>query len=278
MLAKVIVHAPTRVEAARRLALVLERMTLAGVTTNRDFLVATLRHPAFLAGDTHTDFIEKYQPVTRFSPTDEELDTALAAVALWSQARNRTKATVLSFMRSGYRNSVMPPQELRFTLAGGEATDPVAVQYRSQRDSSFTVTTSNGADGRRAVVVGADSASVTIELDGLRSTHQVIAVGKRWHVQSRAGAVDLIEIPRFPEVDGGGVAGGQTAPMPGVIRAVAVAVGDHVETGQSLVVMEAMKMEHTIRAPEASVVAEVRCSVGDQVTNGAVLVVLDPLD
>ncbi len=275
MLAKVIVHAPTRVEAARRLALVLERMTLAGVTTNRDFLVATLRHPAYLAGDTHTDFIEKYQPATRFSPTDEELDTALVAAAMWSQARNREAATALRFLRSGYRNSVMPPQELRFTLVGTDAADPVAVQYRSQRDGSFAATTTATTKPRRAVVLGADESSVTVELDGVRSTHQVIAVGRRWHVQGRAGAVDLVETPRFPEVDGGGVAGGQTAPMPGVIRAVAVTVGDRVVAGQSLVVMEAMKMEHTIRAPEDSVVAEVRCAVGDQVSNGAVLVVLE---
>ncbi|MDA3039386.1 MAG: ATP-grasp domain-containing protein, partial [Actinomycetota bacterium] len=274
MLAKVIVHAPTRVEAARRLALVLERMTLAGVTTNRDFLVATLRHPAYLAGDTHTDFIDKYQPATRFAPADADLDTALAAAALWSQARNRAQAEVLSFMRSGYRNSVMPPQELQFALAGADASGPVTVNYRSMRDGSFDVLTSTGSTTvpRRAVLVEADKTSVTVEFDGVRTSHQVIAVGKRWHIQSRSGAVDLVQIPRFPEVDGAGVAGGQTAPMPGVIRAVSVAVGDQVASGQALVVMEAMKMEHTIRAPEDSVVAEVRCAVGDQVTNGAVLV------
>ena len=64
MLAKVVAHGPTRSDAAGRLALALERMHLGGVTTNRDFLVATLRHEAFLAGDTTTDFIERHAPVS----------------------------------------------------------------------------------------------------------------------------------------------------------------------------------------------------------------------
>ena len=292
MLAKVIVHAPTRVEAARRLALVLERMTLAGVTTNRDFLVATLRHPAFIAGDTHTDFIERHQPGARFSPSPENLDAALAAAALWRQARNRSRATTLPFMRSGYRNSVMPPQELRFAFDGGE----VAVRYRSLRDGSFLLDTTGtdpagnetaGTDPAstettknlmRAVVLDtSDESSITVELDGRRGAYQVVVVGHRWHVQGRAGAVDLVELPLFPDIGGGGVAGAQTAPMPGVIRAVAVSVGDEVVAGQPLVVMEAMKMEHTLSAPAPATVTEVRCAVGDQVDNGAVLVVLEPL-
>ena len=69
--------------------------------------------------------------------------------------------------------------------------------------------------------------------------------------------------------------GGQIAPMPGAIRVVAVTVGDQVTVGQTLIVMEAMKMEHTISAPGSATVIEVRCAVGDQVDNGQVLVVLE---
>ena len=72
MLAKVVAHGDTRAEAAGRLALALERLHLGGVTTNRDFLVATLRHPAFLGGDTTTDFIERVGPTTDPPVTDDE--------------------------------------------------------------------------------------------------------------------------------------------------------------------------------------------------------------
>src|SRR5690606_25417161 len=85
MLAKVIAHAPTRAEAAARLALALERLHLGGVTTNRDLLAGILRHPAFLAGDTTTDFIERHQPAPRLSLPAEDLARVAAVAALWLQ-------------------------------------------------------------------------------------------------------------------------------------------------------------------------------------------------
>ena len=89
------------------------------------------------------------------------------------------------------------------------------------------------------------------------------------------GAVDLTELPRFPDGSGEAVTGAQVAPMPGKILSIDVAVGDHVDAGQVLVLMEAMKMEHQITAPAPGEVSEVRVAVGDQVDNGEVLVVVD---
>ncbi len=120
--------------------------------------------------------------------------------------------------------------------------------------------------------------SVTAVIDGVRARWTVVADGTRWHVQGPTGRLDLVERSRFPRPDGDDVAGGQAAPMPGNVRVVAVTVGQQVERGQTLVVMEAMKMEHTIVAPQAATVSEVRCAVGDQVDNGQILVVLEPLE
>ena len=92
MLAKVISHAPTRTEAALKLALALERTRLHGVVTNRDFLVATLRHEEFLAGNTTTDFISLVEIPGQRVPTDCELEDAAIAVALVSQRLNRRAA------------------------------------------------------------------------------------------------------------------------------------------------------------------------------------------
>ena len=85
MLAKVIAHGPTRSEAARRLARALEQLHVGGVSTNRDFLAATLRTEAFQAGDTTTDFIERVQPTPRLHLSDSVLHRAAAVAALWLQ-------------------------------------------------------------------------------------------------------------------------------------------------------------------------------------------------
>ncbi len=287
MLAKVIAHAPTRREATLKLALALERMTIVGVTTNRDFLVRALRTDEFLAGDTTTDFIDRVDlapataaPDPSGSPVADAVTAELVAVlVLARQAANRRRAGSLAFMRSGYRNSVMPPETLTLALGAG-AEAPVA--YRSQRDGSFTVTVGEGPD----LVARLDAEGLSLDgfttieatVDGVRAAYDVVVDGDRWHVQGPTGRLDGVVRSRFPDPGGEAVAGGQLAPMPGNIRTIDVAQGDVVEPGQTLLVMEAMKMEHSVVAPERSRVAEIRCAVGDQVDNGAVLVVLEPAD
>jgi propionyl-CoA carboxylase alpha chain len=250
---------------------VLERMVIAGVVTNRDFLVAALRSPEFLAGDTHTDFIEKVAPAPRFVPSRDDLARSLAAVVAFHQAEQRASARHLAFMPSGYRNSVMPPQELRFVVDERD----VSVTYRSVRDGGFDVWVDGATVALRVVPVAEVRGGIVVEIDGLRARFDLVRSDLRWHVRGPAGSLDLVQIPRFPDPDGATVVGGQIAPMPGAIRVVAVTVGDQVTVGQTLIVMEAMKMEHTISAPGSATVIEVRCAVGDQVDNGQVLVVLE---
>ena len=138
MLAKVIMAAPTRSEAALGLASALDRTRLGGVVTNRDFLSAVLRSDEFLAADTTTDFIDRTGLATSSPVQEQFLHAAAAAVALISQARNRAQATALGFMTSGYRNSVMPDEVLPLTASGhGSGELDVSVTYRRQRDGSF---------------------------------------------------------------------------------------------------------------------------------------------
>ena len=265
MLAKVIAHAPTRREAALKLALALERTRLGGLTTNRDFLVATLRHTAFLDGDTTTDFIERHAPATSRRPNDTELAHAAIAAALWQQARNRAAAGVLATLPSGFRNSVLPPQ--RFELAGG------AVAYARQRDGSFAVAIGDAAHTARLHAAGADH--VDIDVDGHRFRAGVTRLDGRVLVDLPTGAVEVVLGERFPIPKAHGPAGGLVAPMPGKITDVRAAVGDAVAAGQVLVVMEAMKMEHHLSTTADGVVTEVCVAVGDQVDNGAVVLVVD---
>ena len=271
ILAKVIVHAPTREEAAARLARVLERTQVQGLTTNRDFLVATLRHPAFLAGDTTTDFIDRVAPPRVRVPGAEEVRHAAIAAALAAQADRRAAATVLAGFPSGWRNSQMPPEETRFRPAHGDGE--VVVRYQSRRDGSFWVDAGGGE--QRAFVRERSAGGVTLEIDGRRRAFALVRADDRWHVQSPDGDVQLTELPRFPDRSLEGPAGGLVAPMPGKVVDVLVQPGAKVQAGDLLLLLEAMKMEHRITAPAGGVITDVRVRPGEQVANGALLVVLE---
>ena len=270
MLAKVISHAPTRSEAALKLALALERTRLHGVVTNRDFLVATLRHEEFLAGNTTTDFISRVEISGQRVPSDCELEDASIAVALVSQQLNRNSATSLAFMPSGFRNSSMPSQQMLLLNDDRE----VQVNYRPRRDGSFEVSIGDSEETKTARLISLDGDRFEIQLDDVRAAGHAVKFGNRWYVDIPAGSLNFVEKSRFPEPDSTDVEGGLTAPMPGKILAINISEGDSVETGQLLVLMEAMKMEHQIVAAFDGSVSEVRVAVGDQVDNGELLVVI----
>ncbi len=267
MLAKVIAHAPTRREAAGRLALALERLHLGGLTTNRDFLVAVLRHPAFLAGDTTTDFIDRHEPAARLALDDADLHRVGAAAALWIQGRNRARATVLRTVPAGWRNARLPDSSVRFR----HGDDEIEVRYRARRDGTFTVRDVGGVR-----VHAWSPEAVDVEIGGRRARYAVTADGERLHVQTPRGTVELDVVPRFVPPGAAEADGGFVAPMPGVVLDVRCAVGERVTAGATLVLLEAMKMEHHVKAPYAGVVTEVRVAVGQQVENGAVLLVVEP--
>jgi propionyl-CoA carboxylase alpha chain len=270
MLAKVVAHAPTRTEAAGRLALALSRLHLGGVTTNRDFLVATLRTPEFLAGDTTTDFIERVGvPLTR-EPNPVEHARIGAAAALWLQGRNRADAAVLSTLPSGWRNTRTPAQSVSFVIDGA----PVDTTYRRLRDGTFEI--DGGAWAAR--IHEWTPTSIDIENDGHRVVIGVTAVGSDLFLQVPRGTVHVQVVPRFTVPGPVEIAGGFVAPMPGVVLDVRVEAGHKVTAGETLIVLEAMKMEHHMAAPADGTVAEVRVASGDQVANGAVLLVFEADD
>jgi len=267
MLAKVIAHGPTRREAAARLARALARSHIGGVTTNRDFLVATLRSPAFLAGDTTTDFIERVAPARSRPLEDGEREWAARIAALWIQGETRAAARTLSSAPSGWRNARLPDQ--RTTFAHGD--QELEVRYRALRDGSFRLD-----EGAVARIHAWSPGGIDVELDGLRRRGAVTRAGDLVVVQSPHGDVELRVLPRFEPPADEAPGGGLVAPMPGKVIDLRVGPGDAVKGGDTLLVLEAMKMEHPLRAPHDGVVAELRVSQGDQVANGALLLVVEP--
>ena len=265
MLAKVIAHAPTRAEAAGRLALTLERMHLGGVVTNRDFLVATLRNEAFLAGDTTTDFIERVDPAgSQAAP-----DTAIAAIvaAMWIQGRNRADDRVWGFARSNFRTGSLPPQSIEFETATDETH---RIEYSLRRNGGFTL-----GSGEIVLVHEWTPDDIELEIDGRRLRAAVTVADGVGYVTLGRTTVTLPVKPRFAIPGSELPTGGLVAPMPGSVIELRCEIGDTVAAGQVLVVLEAMKMEHHITAPFKGTVTELPIAVGDQVENGALLLTIE---
>ena len=270
MLAKVIAHAPSRSEAAGRLASALRSARISGVTTNRDLLVRILEDEEFLAGDTDTAYLERNDPAVLGAPLldDEGARVHAVAAALAVQAANRRDAQVWQRLPSGWRNNPSQPQSV----------------VLERRESSMTVAYAFGRDGADVriddVAVDVEVHQVTPELvdltvDGVRRRYAVVRDDDLVDVSSPLGSSTHRLVPRFSDPASVLAAGSLTAPMPGSVVRVLVAAGDTVEAGQTLVVLEAMKMEHAVHAPAAGVVSELRVQPGQQVDAGSVLAVVD---
>jgi propionyl-CoA carboxylase alpha chain len=253
LLAKVIAHAPTREEAIRTLQGALRRALIHGVATNRDALLEVLAHPDFRASRIDTQWFERLAPR---APRAQPLHALAAALA--GQAARRAGQS----LPSGWRNN--PSQLQRTTFAG------FAVGYDLQR-GLFEV------NGERvdARVVHCTPELVALEVEGVRRAYDANIVGSVVYVDGPDGSSELHELDRFPLPAEEDVAGSLSSPMPGIIVRVDVEPGQRVDAGQPLVVLDAMKMEHTVSAPHAGRVAEVRVAAGDQVEGGRALVVLE---
>src|SRR5690348_1974502 len=205
MLAKVIAHAPARAEAALALALALQRSRIRGVTTNRDFLVAALRHPDFLAGRTTTSFIEDTRVARARQPSPAELRAAATGAALAAQAARRAAAPVLATLPSGWRNTVMPPERAEFR----HGPDTVGVSYARRRDGRFDVTvTGAGPDpgdatesGEPVTVHHTGDGWIDFEQRGQRHRLHVLTAGDRVWAQGPDGDLALTAVPRFPDAE-----------------------------------------------------------------------------
>ncbi len=276
MIAKVIVHAPTRREAATRLARALATTRIQGLTTNRDFLVATLSHPAFLAADTTTDFIEQHGDALLGAlnpPVDSEPVIAAAiAVAMESQARNRAAARVMRSIPSGWRNTRMPFEVLAFCLADPDQV--IRLEYRARRDGNFRVRVSGQSGEKTVALLRCGEGQVELDIDGLRLAFAIDRDADTWLIHGPDGDLALRQLPRYPLPGLEDLSGSLTAPMPGAVLSTAIKPGDRVAKGDLLLILEAMKMEHPITAPRAGVIAELHVQVSDQVKNGQLLVTI----
>jgi len=266
MLAKVITKGKTRIDAANKLALALETMHIGGVTTNRDFLVASLRTKDFLDGKTTSDFIEKTNPQRAVILEGSMLENALSAAALWIQGQNRESANILKDIPTGWRNSRLPRQKINFRYLEKD----LEVTYKANRDGSFDVN-----DGTVARVIKWTSSGIDIEVNNSRFFSKVTRDSDNVVVHGPWGDALFKILPRFTLPGSEAQAGGLIAPMPGKVVDLKVKTGSKVKKGDTLVILEAMKMEHQVKAPEDGKITKVLIKKDDQLENGALLMVLD---
>ena len=233
MLAKVIVHAPTRAEAAAALAATLARARIHGVTTNRDLLVRTLRQPAFMAGETDTGFLDRHGLDVLATPLADAGGgpTGTRWPRPWpAQARRRAGAPVQAGVPSGFRNNASALQEVTLpprrrgssrwaTGSTGSARDLGAVE-------PSTATRWRSTRWRHARIGG------RLTTDGVTRRYRVEQVGPTAFVDGPDGSSALVEQERFPIAADQVAAGSAVAPMPGGVVRVAVSVGDAVRAGQ----------------------------------------------
>ncbi|MFE3635117.1 biotin carboxylase N-terminal domain-containing protein [Streptomyces cellostaticus] len=251
MLSKVIAYGPDRETALRRLRSALAETVTLGVQTNAGFLRRLLAHPAVTAGELDTGLVERVVDELVSTDVPEEVYEAAAAVRL----------EALRPSGDGWVDPFSVPSGWRL---GGTPRRPV-VHLRTQEAVACTPRGTHTVSGDR----------VSVTLDGVRHTFLragdwIGRDGDAWQVRDH----DPVEAALTRSAHAG--ADSLTAPMPGTVTVVKVAVGDEVAAGQSLLVVEAMKMEHVVSAPHAGTVAELDVTPGSTVAMDQVLAVITP--
>ncbi|MFC0847685.1 acetyl/propionyl/methylcrotonyl-CoA carboxylase subunit alpha [Streptomyces noboritoensis] len=254
MLAKAVVHAPTRAAAVRTLARALELARIHGPKTNRDLLVRSLRHPDFTSGRVDTGFYDRHLAALS-EPRAGEAHAALAAALADAAART-------SRFGGGWRNLPSQPQTKRY----GDHE----IRYRLTRQGL-------AADGFPDVrLEAAEPGRVRLEVDGVARDFRVARYGDQVYVDTATGSYALTAHPRFTDPSDLVAPGSLLAPMPGVVVRVAdgLAEGARVTAGQPLIWLEAMKMTHPITAPASGTLTALHAAPGRQVEVGALLAVV----
>ncbi|KOU84691.1 MULTISPECIES: acetyl-CoA carboxylase biotin carboxylase subunit [Streptomyces] len=293
MLSKVIVHGPDRPAALRMLRAALADTVILGVQTNAGFLRRLLAHPDVVSGDLDTGLVERDLAGLLPEGVPAEVYAAAALLAGTAPEQRATGWTDPFDAASGWRLGGTPAWTVHHFRLPGQ--DPVEVRTRPLGgDTEVLVSDLAGADSAppaieargpgqspgapaRARIAVRTADHLTIELDGVthRFSHATSPEGTwlgrdadSWHVQRHDPVA----------AHGAASAGADTlaAPMPGTVTVVKVAVGDKVTAGQSLLVVEAMKMEHVISAPHAGTVTELDVSPGTTVAMDQVLAVVTP--
>ena len=265
MLSKVISWAPNRTDACLQLATALEKSCIGGVKTNKDFLVECIRHPEFLAGNTTSDFIEIQSPNRKKVLNDHDKNNLMIAGALWISQTNIKNKNKLRFIKHSWTNGRLPHQNISFQFEN----EIHQIKYSYINKESISILEKN------VEIISFDNEMLECVIDGIRSQYQIYRDEDRLFVFDSFNDIQLKVLPRFVDPSTSSIEGGLLAPMPGKISEVLIKKDQKVKAGQSLMIIEAMKMEQTIKSPNAGKISKIMVKKGQQVENGESLLVID---
>ena len=274
MIAKLITWAPTRERAIDAQVDALDQFVIDGINDNVDFLSALMQHPRFRSGDLSTGFIaEEYPEGFEGAPADSQLIEDLTAIAGMVAVITDERAVEISD-QLGERPHF--PCERIVKIDGGPTH---RVRIKPYKGGTIAVTD----DGDLVDIVGRWTPGqrlLSVAVDGRRRIVQVRRVGRNWELQTR-GASHKVQVlsPHVAELSKNMIdklppdlSRLLLAPMPGLLTKLDVAIGDKVEPGQPVAVMEAMKMENILRAPKAATVKATPAKAGDSLAVDQVIV------
>jgi 3-methylcrotonyl-CoA carboxylase alpha subunit len=277
MIAKLIVWGEDRDAAVRGMRDALSQTAVAGVTSNTGFLLRLASHPAFIAAELDTGFIGRYEADLLTPPVVDDSAKAAAALGILLARRSDARKTAASAadphspwgQLNGFRLNLPAREALRFSI--GDTACEIEV---SPQERGFVL----DIDGLSIHAEGSlsDAGVLDARIDGRKLRGHFWGQSGHWDLFIRAERFTVSLPDPFASASQDHSHGGLTAPMPGIIRAVLVEPGERVEKGRALVVMEAMKMEHTIRAPADGTVETINATVGAMTEAGTVLVTFLP--
>ena len=273
MIAKLITWAPTRLEAIDAQVASLDQFVIDGISDNVDFLSALMQHPRFRSGEITTGFIaEEYPEGFEGAPADEQLIEDLTAIAGMVAVITDERGAEID----GQLGPPIHPLCERVVKIAGETHK---VRIKPYKGGTLAVTD----DGDLMDIVGRwvpGQRLLTVVIDGRLRTVQVRRVGRNWELQTRGASHRVQVLP--PHIAGlskhmidkpaPDLSRLLLAPMPGLLTKLDVAIGDKVEPGQPVAVMEAMKMENILRAPKAATVKATPAKAGDSLAVDQVIV------
>ena len=272
MLAKVISFGEDRTQAANLLAKELRNTQLAGVITNKDFLVNCLENKSFLKGKTTSDFISREEKKLFTAFDKKEMDCLMKLAAVWLQHSTLKDNSNLNFLPRNWTNGRLSKPTVKFRHSDEEfcyeyenISEAVKISRKLfERISASKITN-----------VICEENSIRCEIDEKFVSAEVSYYQNELTINGGNGDLSLVVMPKFSDPTEVEIEGSLTAPMPGKILNINVKKGSKVSTGDTLIILEAMKMEHAIKASSDGVVSNLYVSAGDQVESGASLMKID---
>ena len=269
MLAKLIGYGADRAEAIRKVQYALSHFSIGGMTSNYGLLNSILRDATFRNGDFDTHYLDENLPrLLEDKASIEALVDSVVAVAL-SCERTRHESAAMNSIPSGFRNNRFRGQCFSCTING----QTITLHYHQRASGEYSI-----SHGERQWIVSdvkwQQPQLVYTNEAGIRRGFRIQSNGRHYHCHSILTSVGIEVLDRFPVKDASDVAGACVAPMPGKVIAVNVQEGAEVIQNQPLVILEAMKMEHTVSAPCDGVVEKLLVQEGEQVDAAALLAVV----